>query len=450
MAEQRYTVIGLARARSQWFGDLARWSTAGLAPIDFVKCVSSDEVRARIATNRRFSALVVDAGASGLDRDLVATARDAGCAAFVVDDGHTGRNWAEVGVAAVLAPPLDRRQLLDALAAHARPVGEIEAGAVAPRSARVHDWRARLVGVCGVAGSGSSTVAMAAAQGLARSPGNRGQVALADLCLDADLALYHDTHDVVPGLPELVEAHRSGHPVPSDVRSLCIAAPDRGYDLLMGLRRHRDWVALRPRAVEAAIDGLRRSYRLVVTDTDADVEGELDTGSIDVEERNVLARTALGTAEVVVVVGGTGIRQLRGILRIAHRLIDLGVPAERIVPVVNRAPRSPRARAEVSAAFSALAGGGQGWALASPLFLPERRQVEAAHRDAVTLPSALATPLATAVGAVLQRHPSSGLEERVATPAGAHLPMPVAPGSLGHLTGGADADADSDTDEGAW
>ena len=41
----RYVVIGLARSRSRWFGEVARWANAAAAPVDFVKCLTSDEVR---------------------------------------------------------------------------------------------------------------------------------------------------------------------------------------------------------------------------------------------------------------------------------------------------------------------------------------------------------------------------------------------------------------------
>lgn len=47
---ERFVVVGLARSRSRWFGELARWATAGAAPVDFVKCLTAEEARAVIGT----------------------------------------------------------------------------------------------------------------------------------------------------------------------------------------------------------------------------------------------------------------------------------------------------------------------------------------------------------------------------------------------------------------
>src|SRR5690606_36831798 len=141
---------------------------------------------------------------------------------------------------------------------------------------------------------------------------------------------------------------------PEEVRGLCFALADRGVDLLAGLRRHRDWTALRPRATAAALDSLCRAYRYVVADVDADVEGERECGSTDVEDRTVRARPARGVAAVVLRAGLPGITGVHARLRVVRDLLELGVPGERIVPVVNRAPRSPRLRAELAGALTGL------------------------------------------------------------------------------------------------
>ena len=102
MPADRYVVLGLARARAAWFGEVARWATAAALPIDFVKSVSVEEVRTRLRSGRPFSALLVDGGLPALDRDLVELAAQQRCAVIAVDDGRSPRAWRELGVAAVL------------------------------------------------------------------------------------------------------------------------------------------------------------------------------------------------------------------------------------------------------------------------------------------------------------------------------------------------------------
>lgn len=401
MRHERYVVLGLASARAEWFRAVAAWSNAASLPADFVKCVSIEEVRARLASGRPLSAVLVDGRLPSVDRDLADRARTVGAALLVVDDGRGGRDWHALGVSRVLPTGFDRRTLLEALAACAPPVSRAES---LPGDPVVETPSAvgAVIAVCGPGGTGASTAAIALAQGL-------GGV-LADFSLHAEQAALHDARDVMPGVQELVEAFRAGRPPADDVRELAFAIEERGYDLVLGLRRAKAWSMLRPRAFEAALDGLRAAYPFVVCDVDADVEGEDDGGSADVEDRHVMARTVLRVADAVVVVACPGMKGLHSLLRVLADLRGFGVAAERLVPVVNRAPRGRRARAETAAAFGSLLGP---TALAAPLFLSERN-VDDALRDGVRLPAALVDPLVGAVralggGPVLSRGP-----ERVA------------------------------------
>jgi MinD-like ATPase involved in chromosome partitioning or flagellar assembly len=420
----RYVLLGLAHPRAPWFADVARWATAGAAPIDFVKCVSSEEVSARLHAGRVVSALVADADRIANDRDLIDRANRAQCAVLVVDDGRIPRDWRALGVAGSLPATFTRDDLMGALMAHAQPVDRVED--TATRAAPATDsapspWRGTLVAVTGTGGTGASTVAMAAAQGAANDARNKGLVLLADLSLDADLAMLHDARDVVPGLQELVEACRGGIPG-DDLARVVYHVADRRYDLLLGLRRHRDWTVIRPRSFEVALDALRRRYRLVVADVDRDIEGEDETGSIDVAERNHIARHTLCSADLVLVVGSASMKGLHSLARTLHELKSAGVPGARIAPVVNRVGRSPRARAEITAALGGL-GGLESTAVATPLFVPDRRHLDDSLVHAAPLPGSMAQALATSVAALLERTRRVPIVEPE--------PVAVAPGSLG-------------------
>lgn len=430
MAGERYIVLGLAPARSTWFRSVGLWANSGALPAEFLKCMSAEEVRARLASGRRYSAVVADAGLPSVDRDLVAAAASADCAVIIVDDERVSRDWAGLGAGRVLRPSFGRDDLVAALATLAAPVPRADARPDELLSTPAAGaWQGTVIALTGAGGTGVSTASIALSQALGDDVRHAGMVVLADLRLHAEQAMLHDARDIVPSVQELVEAHRGGRPSSEVVRSLTFAVAERRYHVLLGLRRARSWPTLRPQAVEAAFDSLRRAYRVVVCDVDPDLEGEEGGGSIDVEERNVMARTAMASAAVVFAVGLPSMKGLHSLVRVVTEVVGFGVAVDRIVPVLNRAPRAARARAGLTSVLAQLAEPAVGTGLPTPVFLPERA-VDAALHDGARLPTALGTPLAGAYQAVLSR--SGG-------PVPAVVPERVRAGSLGlwadHATG---------------
>lgn len=436
---ERFVLLGLAPARQEWFRTVGRWSTAAMLPAEFLRCVSVEELRARLGSGRAFSAVLIDGQLPGLDRDLIEAARSAEAAVLVVD-AEGLRDWHALGASAVLAQPFSRDELVEVLQATATPIGSavLDGAMDAPMRAAEEG---RLLAVCGPGGTGASSVAIALAQGLATEAGAPragasavppGSVLLADLCRVADQALLHDAQTLVPSIQELVEAHRAAVPPRDELLAQTFEVPARGYRLLLGLRRPRHWVALRPRALEAALDSLQSLAEVIVADVDADVEGEAETGSRDVEDRNLLARATLARAELVLVVTEPSMKGVHALIRTIGELASFGVPIERVLPVVNRAPRSPRRRAELTAAVATLAEGSIGAVAASrltnPLYLPERG-VDQALRDGVALPAPLGRSLTRAVAAL-----GAQLGERLVEPSEEVTPVPIPPGTLGGFT----------------
>jgi len=422
MAPERFVLLGLAPARSPWFRSVGLWANSGALPAEFVRCISAEEVRARLASGRRFSALVADAGLPSVDRDLLAAAGSAGCTVIVVDDGRATRDWAGLGAAKVLPPLFGRDELVAALSGFSSPVprGDPQpTDLLAPPAPAA--WQAPVAAVTGPGGTGTSTAAIALAQALGDDVRHAGMVLLADLRLHAEQAMLHDARDIVPSVQELVEAHRGGRPSSEAVRALAFAVSERHYHLLLGLRRARSWPTLRPQAFEAAFDSIRRAYRVVVCDVDPDLEGEDGGGSVDVEERNVMARTTMAAADVVFVVGLPSMKGLHALVRVMTELAGFGVAADRIVPVLNRAPRSARARSALTAVLAHLAEPAVGDELPAPIYLPERAVDNDLH-DGARLPTSLGGPLAGAFGAVLSRSGGAAVTE---------APERVRPGSLG-------------------
>ena len=396
-----YVLVGLSRTRQRWFSDLARWSTSGAAPIELVKCLTVEEARAVLGSGRQLSALLVDAGTPGLDRDLIAEVRERRAATLVVTDGRVHRDWDSLGCAATLHPTFTAEELLAALERHALPV-ERHAHRPAHLVVEPTPTRSHLIGVTGAGGTGTSTVAMALAQALGRADRS---LALVDGARVGDLAMYHDVGDVIPGLPELVDAHRIDEPDPREVQELLFSIDERSYDLLLGLRGPRDWVAMRPHSLRAALAGLERAYDTVVIDHDPDLEGEELTGSLGVEDRHAVARTVVHGADLELAVGLPGVKGTHDLVRLVRSIAAEGVPVERILPVVNRAPRSPAARAALTRALAELAPDTHVGAN-PPLFLRTTSAVGSAHHRAGRMPDALCRPLGRAVRRLLLEHGS--------------------------------------------
>lgn len=425
MQEERFVLLGLAPARAAWFDSVAQWTTSAAVAAEFVKCMSAEEVRARLTSGRRHSALFVDSSIPAFDRDLIDCCTEFATPVIVVRDRRQpGPNGVDLRIAAELATGFGPDDLLDVLAQHCRPVST---GAVMPPlladTTPAAFWQAPLMVVTGPGGSGASTIAMALAAGLSRDPRYGGRVLLADLARRADQAMLHDSADLGPGLQELVDAHRTSRLEPDDVARMTFTVPRRGYHLLLGLRTPESWSALRPRAIDAALAGLRRSFQMVVADVTGDFEGETDGGSVDVQERNHPARSAALQATVAVVVGTPGLKGIHSLATTVRQMARAGVDPERIVVVLNRSPRHPGSRAESGRALASLLDGyGLEVALAGPVPVPERK-LEDVLRNGSPLPSAMVEPVTRAVSLVADR-----LADTAPPDTG---PTRITPGSLG-------------------
>jgi len=342
-----FSILALARPRSPWLAELTRWSGSGSIGTELIRCISADEVRARLASLQRFSAVLIDEHSIGLDRDLLASCSDVACASIVVTTGIARRDWVALGADRSIDSCFTSDELLSTLRASATPIEQPDLHPLTSAPGSSTELLAPLIAVTGGGGTGRSTVAIGLAQSL---PGS----ALIDGSLHASLALMVGDVDVVPALQELVEAHRAGSPGPDEVRAVLSPCLRHGFDLLPGLRRHRDWTSLRPRAVEATVRSVRKAYPVVIADIDADVEGESDTGSFDVGDRNSLARTFAGFADSVVVTGRTDLAGLGRMVNTVTTLIDFGIEPGRIFPLVLRPIRCPLSAAEIRRSITTL------------------------------------------------------------------------------------------------
>ena len=406
MTVQRWRVAGLAVPNSGWFSELARWSTAAAVPVDFIKCVSVSEVRERFASGEVFSALLVGAAVGGLDRSLISDARAHGAAVIVVTS-TAAEPQNGLGATATLPESFGRDELVVALTQHARPAARAVLSRFASRPQPVN-WKGRLIVVAGSGGVGKSVLAAALAQGLAAEASNRGLVLLADASLHADQAVIHDARDVTTGLQELVEACEAGWIGTDQLQSFVLEPYRRGYHLLLGLRRPRDWAELSRRRLGDALTGLTSAYRLVVADSCAHGSHGRRPGQAPGAGRRaadgseLLARAVTQRGDLVAVVGSGDTLGIHALVRALTGFAEGGVPAERLLPVVNRSPRRRRSRQQITAALSELLEGTVASGAARSVCVREHRGVEPALRDGVSIPPGVGRELTKAVVSLLE------------------------------------------------
>ncbi len=60
---ERYVLLGLAPARAAWFRSVGSWANSGALPAEFVKCLSAEEVAARLTP--QVVTITAKAGAEG-------------------------------------------------------------------------------------------------------------------------------------------------------------------------------------------------------------------------------------------------------------------------------------------------------------------------------------------------------------------------------------------------
>ena len=354
-----------------------------------------------LGTGRAVSALLVDDELPRFDRDLVADASEAGVPTVLVGRPG-GRDWEALGCTARLDPDFGRDQLVEVLERFGRVLTDEHR-----RSSRVDldvdPEHGALVGVIGPGGVGTSTIAMALAQAWAA---DGTDTVLVDGCRRADLAMYHDVGDVIPGFPELVDLHRGDEPDPDEIRSMEFETR-RGYRLVLGMRRPRDWAGLRPRAVGSSLAGLRRTHAAVVVDVEADLDAEADTGSPDVEDRHAAALSVVRHGDAVVVVARPDLKGIHDAVRLVHDLVRCGTPSARIAVVVNHAPRSAPVRARIARAIRSLTADEEPGAID---FVRHLRRADAVHQDVAPLSPVAGTTVLRAASAVLDRSPSPSPE----------------------------------------
>lgn len=357
---------------------------------------------------------------------------------IVIDRVERRPHWEQLGASAVITVDALADELPAALAA-GLAAGPRRAPARGSRAAAHAARSGRLVAVLGGSGAEAATGADALVHALARARAPtpaRDRVVLAELTRHRLLTAVHGLDQEVDGLPELLIASRYGTPPAHVIDQVLHRSSTGRHRILPGLRHPHGWVTLGSRSMDTALQALRAHADLVVAAVESDLEGEHETGSFDVEDRNLLARATVAAADLVVTVAGP---DPVGRADAVHRLRSLaafGVGPERIVVLVDTRGRL-RPRRAVAATASHLGAETETApaviALGGITGRPRRTRI---RRGA-------SRRLATAIGALAEgaAGPVSDepvTDEPVTDEPVADEPERIVPGTLGHWSHGID------------
>lgn len=345
MSAPRYVLLGLEAAGATWPATLRDLVTSRDADDEYLPCDGPADLLSRLATGRRFSAVLVDQRATGLDREMVRRSLAADCPVIVVGGPADAPRLAGLGATVHVPDPDDGGSIGDdalavALADHAHPIGPVDDLRFGPR---IEDrsrsgWTGRLVAVTGPGGSGASTVARALAAGLVDDPRLRGEVLLVDACLQADQAHLHGIDEPADDLRAATQAHRGGDPDGATLRRLLVEPPGCRYRLLPGIRRRGDWPAIGGPTLAAALRNLRDHHLATVVDVDPMVDLAPVHQPVGPATPGEPSRIVVELADLVVLVHHDDAPR-RAADRVVADLLEAGLPSDRLVRLEVGGPR---------------------------------------------------------------------------------------------------------------
>ncbi len=199
-----------------------------------------------------------------------------------------------------------------------------------------------IIAVVGSGGVGTSTIAMALAQGLSQIGGSS---LLIDARLRGEQAFLNDARSNALGISELIRVSRISRLEKRELDPYLEWVRARGYFLLKSSRTKRDWLGWDQESISSTLETLTSHFEHLVVDVGCDFEGSSDVGSADIELRNLFGRLSLALSSLVVLVGTDDAKGLFSLASINREISLSGLTTSPRLFVMNRCESSRLKRA---------------------------------------------------------------------------------------------------------
>ena len=338
-------LVALVKESHQWVRDLNRWSNGSVIHFEFMVLLSMQELDIICQNHKGPVTVLVDSSNTNAVEHLNISGPCKDRRTIVIQSSKGSAKHFFAGIDTITYP-FTPEEISETLAWRSPPALTITE-THPPRESAVLESipqyieteynptaKAKVIGVLGVGGAGSSTLAMSIAQVLAET----SKVILVDFCSDADLSMYHDIDRSLPSLTELLTAARQSSITVRQLRTFCIPVIGRNYFLLPGAKRQDETLLWRNRALEDVLSILQTEFEYVVCDLDGSFRSSQVIQAASAEATTLASEVALVHADAVVITMSNDLRGIHGGLRIFHRLVGDGRALASLALCVNRVP----------------------------------------------------------------------------------------------------------------
>ncbi len=362
----RLNLIAVASSSHTWLRELSQWVNGSLIDASLNVVLSAQDLEETLEQESGPVVILIDASNKKFDELLWERKNDRKIRVIIVGDSKTQNQ--PRGYFEIIEYPFNATQFLEFATINSREITEPKTNIPNSepeisknldnlpnaRFSSIYDMlrknspstksaesqtktpttgHAKFIGIIGVPGSGSSTLAMALAQDL----GSEVAVLLVDLRADGDLAMYHDIDRSAPALGELMALAMKSGITTRHLRNFYQPVMTRNYQLIAGVKRQEEILTFRPNHMTTLFEVLKREFDFVIFDLDSSLRSPKLLDAFSDSATTIATETSLNWLDSVAITMTQDLKGIHSGLRLVHRLMLHGLSAKSMCLVKTKA-----------------------------------------------------------------------------------------------------------------